>query len=47
MDAAKQGRHTPTEIALLPISAYYPASFQKTHMVPDESHQRFLGPNAK
>jgi L-ascorbate metabolism protein UlaG (beta-lactamase superfamily) len=35
------GRMCPPEIAMLPIGAYYPESFRKVHMGPDEAVKAF------
>ncbi len=41
------GKRCRPEIALLPIGAYYPDSFRKTHMGPDEAHRSFLNLGAQ
>ncbi|HEY1170582.1 MAG TPA: MBL fold metallo-hydrolase [Verrucomicrobiae bacterium] len=41
------GERCTPEIALLPIGAYYPDSFRKTHMGPDDAVQVFLDLKAK
>jgi len=41
------GERCSPEIALLPIGAYYPDSFRRTHMGPDDAVQVFLDLKAK
>ncbi|HZM05989.1 MAG TPA: MBL fold metallo-hydrolase [Candidatus Saccharimonadales bacterium] len=41
------GRTNPPEIAMLPIGAYYPDSFRKVHMGPDEALKAFHDLQAK
>ena len=41
------GRTSPPEIAMLPIGAYYPDSFRKVHMGPDEALKAFHDLQAK
>jgi L-ascorbate metabolism protein UlaG (beta-lactamase superfamily) len=41
------GRASPPEIALLPIGAYYPDSFRRVHMGPDEAIKAFTDLRAK
>jgi L-ascorbate metabolism protein UlaG (beta-lactamase superfamily) len=41
------GRRLPPEIALLPIGAYYPESFRRMHMGPDQAIKAFRNLRAK
>ena len=41
------GRRLPPEIALLPIGAYYPKSFRRVHMGPDQAIKAFKDLNAQ
>jgi L-ascorbate metabolism protein UlaG (beta-lactamase superfamily) len=41
------GERLAPELALLPIGAYYPDSFRKVHMGPDQALQAFIDLGAK
>jgi L-ascorbate metabolism protein UlaG (beta-lactamase superfamily) len=41
------GQLSPPEIAMLPIGAYYPDSFRRVHMGPDEAVKAFVDLRSK